>query len=116
MIFNLLSNALKFTPARGSAEVRLLQESASLVLEVRDTGIGISEEDLKRLAHPFEQASNSYAASQAGTGLGLALVKSLAGLHGGSLALESKLGAGTRARVALPLAKAGARAELAQAA
>ena len=117
MIFNLLSNALKFTPEKGRTDIRLAREESALVLEVSDTGIGISEEDLKRLARPFEQANHSYARSQIGTGLGLALVKSLAGLHGGSLGITSKLGAGTKVRVQLPLGKAGAGAsEIARAA
>lgn len=103
ILFNLLSNALKFTPAGGRAEIRLAHSGADIVLDVSDTGIGISEADLKRLARPFEQVSNSYARTQTGTGLGLSLVKSLAALHGGTLSIKSTLGKGTCVSVRLPI-------------
>ncbi len=103
ILFNLLSNALKFTPAGGRTAASLSVQGAALVLEVRDTGIGISGEDLKRLARPFEQGSDAYAKNQTGTGLGLALVRSLSGLHGGTLAIRSKRGEGTTVSVSLPL-------------
>lgn len=103
IIFNLLSNALKFTPAGGRTGVSLSVHARALVLEVKDTGIGISGADLKRLARPFEQANDSYVKGQSGTGLGLALVRSLIGLHGGTLTIRSKRGAGTMVSVSLPL-------------
>ncbi len=106
ILFNLLSNALKFTPSGGQTEVRLAAEGKTVLLEVADSGIGISEADLKRLARPFEQASNSYARAQTGTGLGLSLVRSLAALHGGGLKISSAVGKGTRVSVRLPIGQA----------
>ncbi|MFZ1992228.1 MAG: PAS domain-containing sensor histidine kinase [Alphaproteobacteria bacterium] len=109
ILFNLLSNALKFTPPGGRAEVRLAHSGQEVLLDVADTGIGISEADLKRLARPFEQAANSYARAQTGTGLGLSLVKSLAALHGGALSIKSTLGKGTSVSVRLPTNGAAAQ-------
>ena len=109
ILFNLLSNALKFTPPGGRAEVRVTHGNGETVLDVIDTGIGISEADLKRLTRPFEQAANSYARAQTGTGLGLSLVKSLAALHGGALSIRSTLGKGTCVSVQLPISGAAAQ-------
>jgi two-component system cell cycle sensor histidine kinase PleC len=117
VILNLLSNALKFTPAGGQVEVgaELRREGGEdrLRLTVRDTGIGISPEDLDRLARPFEQIENQHSKTQQGTGLGLALTKSLVELHQGLLELTSEPGVGTIASVTLPMrhaAHAGAYA------
>ena len=77
-------------------------------IAVRDTGIGISPEDLKRLGRPFEQVDGAHVKQQEGTGLGLALVKAFAALHGGDAILESKLGSGTTVRVRLPYAAVNA--------
>ncbi|HEX4196996.1 MAG TPA: ATP-binding protein [Caulobacteraceae bacterium] len=117
VILNLLSNALKFTPAGGQvqvgAEIRRDGGEERVRLTVRDTGIGISPEDLDRLARPFEQIENQHSKTQQGTGLGLALTKSLVELHQGVLELASEPGVGTVASVTLPLrhaAQAGAYA------
>jgi two-component system, cell cycle sensor histidine kinase PleC len=115
VILNLLSNALKFTPAGGhvqvGAEIRRDGAEDRVRLTVRDTGIGISPEDLDRLARPFEQIENQHSKTQQGTGLGLALTKSLVELHQGLLELTSEPGVGTVASVILPMrhsAQAGA--------
>ena len=75
---------------------------------VRDTGIGISREDLWRLARPFEQVESQHSKTRQGTGLGLALSKSLVELHGGVLELESAPGLGTTASITLPVTQTGA--------
>jgi cell cycle sensor histidine kinase DivJ len=108
ILVNLLSNGVKFTP--GGGEVRL---SARLIdkgveITVRDTGTGISKSDLEKLGRPFQQAEGAAARSKEGTGLGLALVKSLTALHGGETQLESALGFGTTVRVRLPNAAVAA--------
>ncbi len=107
VILNLLSNALKFTPNGGcvhvGAELRHDGGDGRVKLLVRDTGIGISREDLDRLAQPFEQIESQHSKTQQGTGLGLALTKSLVELHNGVLELSSEPGVGTTASVTLPL-------------
>jgi two-component system, cell cycle sensor histidine kinase DivJ len=108
ILVNLLSNGIKFTPRGG--EVRLTARLAEKGVEimVRDTGIGISKSDLEKLGKPFEQAEGAMTRGKEGTGLGLALVKSLATLHGGEAVLESVLGSGTLVTVRLPHATVGA--------
>jgi cell cycle sensor histidine kinase DivJ len=99
---NLLSNALKFTPAGGSVTVSLVADGRVLELSVSDTGVGVAPEDLKRLGRPYEQAGGSDQKSR-GTGLGLSLVRAFAELHGGQMSIESALGDGTAVTVRLPV-------------
>jgi len=108
VILNLLSNALKFTPNGGrvtvSAELLRTEGPHDRVrFSVRDTGIGIAPDDLDRLARPFEQIENQHSKTQQGTGLGLALTKSLVELHHGVLELKSEPGVGTTVSVTLPV-------------
>ena len=102
ILLNLLSNALKFTPAGGRVTVGARQDGNSVLLSVADTGIGIGAGDLPRLGDPFFQARCSYDRPYDGTGLGLSVVRGLVGLHGGTIALESAQGEGTRVTVRLP--------------
>ena len=106
VLLNLLSNAIKFTPRGGSVRVfgrasRGADGGEQVEISVQDTGIGISREDLARLASPFEQVESQHAKTQQGTGLGLALSKALIGLHGGSLDIQSEPGQGTTVRFTL---------------
>ena len=108
VLLNLLSNALKFTPNGGRITIAVDRLSQSedmdkLEIAVTDTGIGIAESDLARLAQPFEQIESQHSKTQQGTGLGLALTKSLVELHGGVLDIKSKAGVGTTVRFTLPL-------------
>ncbi len=103
VLLNLISNAIKFTPRGGSITVRARSDGADLELSVCDTGIGIAKEDLDRLARPFEQVETQHAKTQLGTGLGLALTKSLIEMHNGRLEIESRPGEGTTVRVIIPL-------------
>jgi PAS domain S-box-containing protein len=106
ILFNLLSNAFKFTPRNGKVTVALRQaENADIELSVADTGIGIAAEDISKLMQPFVQLDNVYQRKYQGTGLGLALVRSLAQLHGGSISIESVPGRGTVVTVWLPAAR-----------
>jgi cell cycle sensor histidine kinase DivJ len=100
---NLLSNAVKFTERGGSIVLAGRLEQDAFALVVSDSGIGISESDLKQIGNPFFQAAASYNRPYEGTGLGLSVVKGLADLHGGRLKIESRLGEGTRITVLLPL-------------
>jgi cell cycle sensor histidine kinase DivJ len=99
---NLLSNALKFTPAGGSVTVTLVADGRNLELSISDTGLGVAPEDLLRLGRPFEQAGRSDQKSR-GTGLGLSLVRAFAELHGGKMNIESTLGEGTAVTIRLPV-------------
>jgi two-component system cell cycle sensor histidine kinase PleC len=112
ILLNLVSNAIKFTPAGGRIDVKVwsLGEETSnyrLQISVCDTGIGIAQEDIGRLAKPFEQIETQHAKAQAGSGLGLALTKSLVELHGGLFELESEPGLGTTVSFTLPIKRAG---------
>lgn len=99
---NLVSNAIKFTPAGNRAGVRLSQSVDAAVIEVWDEGIGIEANELPRLGEPFHRIGSAHVAERPGTGLGLAIVKSLVMLHGGRMAFESAVGLGTTVRITLP--------------
>lgn len=107
MTFNLITNAIKFTDPGGEIRVTVTEEDAWVVIRVKDNGIGISPEDLPRLAQPFEQVNSPEAKERniRGTGLGLALTKSFAEMHGGRMVIESELGKGTQVSIFLPIAK-----------
>ena len=107
VLLNLLSNAIKFTPPGGRITVLVAQaENLEISLEVRDTGIGIGEKDLKRVFEPFFQAETGHSRRHEGTGLGLAVCDRLVKLHGGNLVLKSEEGQGTLATVIFPPASA----------
>jgi cell cycle sensor histidine kinase DivJ len=103
MLLNVISNAIKFTDAGGWVRISAREQNGSIEFIVADNGIGIDEQDLPKLGNPFVQADNAYNRSHDGAGLGLSVVKGLARLHGGRLAIMSKLGQGTTATIALPL-------------
>ncbi len=100
--FNLISNALKFTPRGGTVTVEVRPIDGMLQIAVADTGVGISPEDLARLGRPFEQAGDADQ-KQAGSGLGLSLVRAFARLHGGDMVMDSVLGVGTTVTVRMPV-------------
>ena len=104
ILVNLLSNGVKFTPRGGEVRIMAGLDSQGVEIAVADTGTGISCKDLERLGKPFEQVESEHVRSKEGTGLGLALVKALAAMHGGGAVLESTLGEGTVVRVRLPYA------------
>ena len=103
VLYNLLSNAMKFTNGGGSIMVRLESYEDSCILEVQDTGIGIREDQLEHLFERFRQAEGSVNRSYEGSGLGLALVKELVELHGGTISVKSVYGQGTTFTVMLRL-------------
>ena len=106
ILINLLSNAVKFTPNGGRVSLKVYAEQGGdrpmLVFAVQDTGIGIAETDLPKLFQMFVQIDSRLNRQHAGTGLGLALVKRLAELHGGSVAVESTVGSGSCFTVRIP--------------
>jgi cell cycle sensor histidine kinase DivJ len=103
ILINLLSNAIKFTPRDGRIVVSVHCEGAWLALTVEDTGVGIGEDDLRRVGEAFFQARGSYDRRHDGSGLGLSIVKGLVRLHDGEVDIASRLGKGTRVTVKLPL-------------
>jgi signal transduction histidine kinase len=105
-LFNILSNAVKFTPENGRIVLSARREGGEIVLTTSDSGIGISAEDQERVFGKFERGSNPEA-RRSGAGLGLSLVKSFIELHGGKVRLESVADAGTKVICTLP-ARAGA--------
>jgi two-component system, cell cycle sensor histidine kinase PleC len=113
IVLNLIGNAVKFTPAGGTVTVRLSSDGDDALLQVVDTGFGMSPAHLAKLGTPFFRAEdNPQAASVEGTGLGVALTKSLIEMHGWRLDYASELGKGTTATVTMP----GAGASVATAA
>jgi PAS domain S-box-containing protein len=101
IVFNLLSNALKFT-FEGSIRLDLRQQQRTIVLSVTDTGTGIGAEDLPHVFERFHRVRGARARTHEGTGIGLALVAELARAHGGTVDVESRPGAGSTFRVAIP--------------
>jgi len=104
ILLNLLANAVKFTPDSGSVCLRALETGERVRFEITDTGIGISDRDIKRLAQPFVQVENQFTKTHQGSGLGLAIARSLVELHGGKLDISSTLGQGTTVSFTLPAA------------
>jgi signal transduction histidine kinase len=100
---NLISNALKFTPAGGRVEVRLGPAEGAAVIEVEDTGLGLAADEQAQLFQRFFRSSRASENAIPGTGLGLAIAKTIVERHGGRIGLESALDVGTTVRVELPL-------------
>jgi GAF domain-containing protein len=103
VLLNLLSNAIKFTPEGGRIEVGALMDEGAVEVSVRDTGVGIAPEDHEAVFEEFRQVGAS-AAKQEGTGLGLALCRKFIELHGGTIRVESAIGAGSTFTFRLPTA------------
>jgi signal transduction histidine kinase len=103
ILLNLLSNAIKFTPKGGEIVVSVFDcGDGSLPIAIRDSGIGMSEADLRLLGEPFRQFGKAQARNQSGTGLGVSLAKALAEMHGARLDYASVPGEGTTATLVLP--------------
>jgi len=107
ILVNLLDNAVKFTPEKGTLKllVKTDARAGQMRFSVIDTGIGITPENLKKLFRPFVQVDNRLSRQYEGTGLGLALVKKLVELHGGSLEVQSEPGKGSSFSFVLPWAQ-----------
>ena len=103
ILLNLLSNAVKFSHPGGTVSVVLKRQGQNVNLSVRDTGVGMAPESLKRIGEPFFQAQDGLARRYEGTGLGLSITKGLVDLHQGTLRAMSEIGAGTTITVLLPI-------------
>ncbi len=97
---NLVSNAIKYSKPQGLVTLAATQQGASVMISVTDRGAGMDADDLARIARPFEQGRN--ARGRAGTGLGLAMVRRLAQMHGGKMVVRTAPGEGTQVTVTLP--------------
>lgn len=102
VLLNLMSNAVRFTPEGGMVRISAAAHPDGVDIAVADTGIGMTPEDIREALEVYGQVRPSLGGVEAGTGLGLPLVKALMELHGGSLALTSEKGRGTIARVRFP--------------
>ena len=105
ILYNLVSNAVKFTPEGGKVSVHCKKSGNRALISVTDTGIGISSEDQTKLFQPFTQIDASSAKQYCGTGLGLALVKKIVNLHQGDIWIESDLEKGSTFLFTIPLTK-----------
>jgi PAS domain S-box-containing protein len=106
ILINLISNAIKFTPPGGQVMIAAsLGSGGELVLSVRDTGVGIPEDEQVRVFEPYTQSRRAPFGDQSGTGLGLPLTKRLVELHQGTLTLRSTVGVGTIVTITLPAAR-----------
>jgi PAS domain S-box-containing protein len=103
VLYNLISNAIKFTPRGGVVRLIARASERHIIVRVSDTGVGIARQDLPRLFREFEQLPQPGGVRPEGTGLGLALTRRLVELHGGKVAVESELGKGSTFSVHLPL-------------
>lgn len=111
IVENLVSNAIKYTPAGGSVTISLRNDEGHLVLAVRDTGVGIAPEDLHRVGEDFFRTRQARQSGEPGTGLGMAIVRSIVTGLRGALNVQSELGRGTTVTVRLPLGAESASGE-----
>jgi PAS domain S-box-containing protein len=102
IILNLLSNAFKFTEPGGSIAVNLFDNDGSIRISVKDTGIGIPEDKQYEVFKRFTQVDTSLSRNREGSGIGLAIVKSLVEMHGGTITLESRVGEGSEFIIDIP--------------
>ncbi len=102
ILINLLSNAVKFTPENGKITLAATADAEGFLISVADTGIGIPADKIETVLEPFGQVDSRLERAYEGTGLGLPLVKSMVELHGGSLAINSRVGGGTTIRIRFP--------------
>ena len=109
LVDNLLSNAIRYTPAGGRVAVETRCEAGRPILVVSDTGIGIPPEELPHVFDEFFRGERAKQAVQHGTGLGMAIAKRVVEMHGGRIEVESEVGRGTTFRVSLPRCEAPAR-------
>jgi two-component system phosphate regulon sensor histidine kinase PhoR len=102
-LYNLVENAIKYTPAGGQIKIKMEQRKASVILQVIDNGIGIAPLDLPRLFEKFYRSGRRETYQQRGTGLGLAIVKSIAERHNGRVWVDSQLGKGSIFSYEMPI-------------
>jgi signal transduction histidine kinase len=103
VVVNLVDNAIKYTPAKGSVSVASVEANGKAILKVEDTGIGIPANAIPHVFERFYRVDGARSRQLGGTGLGLAIVKSICMAFGGTVTVQSITGSGTTFRVELPL-------------
>jgi len=101
-ITNLLLNAIKYTPKKGTVEVQAVNQGEQSLIEIADTGIGVPQEELPYIFDEFFRASNARKTERDGTGLGLSIAKQIINRHSGKIWVESKIGEGSRFIFTIP--------------
>jgi heavy metal sensor kinase len=107
VVYNLVDNAIKYTPAGGAVNVSVTAVDHHVRLVVQDTGIGIADEHLPRVFERFYRVDKSRSRVAGGAGLGLSIVQSIVSAHGGTVEITSRVGAGTRCAITMPIAVVG---------
>jgi two-component system sensor histidine kinase BaeS len=105
-VTNLITNAINFTPSGGEIAIDVYGRGEDVVIQVADSGIGISEEDLPHIFDRFFKSDPARSGEKGGTGLGLPITKKIVEAHGGTIEVESVLGEGSTFRLVLPLKSA----------
>ena len=105
MIYNVIDNAIKYTPRGGSVQASLIRSGRRAIIRVTDTGIGIPQADLPHVFDRFYRVDKARSRATGGTGLGLSIVKQIVALHGGTITAESEEGKGSTFTIDLPLAQ-----------
>ena len=95
LFFNLMSNAVRYTPTRGKISLKVSKEGSFVRIQISDTGIGIPEQDLSMIFEEFYRAKNARSMEREGTGLGLPIVRRIVEIYGGQVAVKSQVGKGT---------------------
>jgi PAS domain S-box-containing protein len=103
VMLNLLSNAIKFTEPGGNISVNIFDNNDSIIISVKDSGVGIPEDMLDKIFETFRQVDSSFRRKAEGSGIGLSLVKSLIEMHGGTVCAKSKYGSGSEFIIELPV-------------
>ena len=103
ILFSLIANAIRFTPAGGTVDVKSVRDSDELIITVADLGTGIREEDLPNLFEAVTPLESVYTPKNDGAGLSLPLTRQLVELHGGTIRVESTFGTGSRFSIRIPL-------------
>ncbi len=111
MVINLVDNAVKYSEDEGEITVNVFRRGGNIIIQVVDRGVGINEEDLKKIFDKFYRGKNVANLGTGGTGLGLTLAKAVAEAHGGDIRVRSKEGAGSRFSAILPLSRKGSTDE-----
>ena len=102
-VLNLLSNSIKFTPNGGSIYVNIKANTNEVIIEIKDTGIGIPKDQIENIFDRFHQVNSSFCRHTEGSGLGLYIVKNLIQLHNGKIIVDSTYGKGTTFTIYLPI-------------